>query len=402
MGTAAILNLPEAGHMNATLPVVAEMVRRGERVLYFATERYRDAIEECGAELIAYGPDDDYAPPAHRGGLYSVMAWLTEIAERILPGLVERLRADEPNYLVVDSMCIWGRYAAEILGKRAATIASVFVPNEAHVTPNEMIERAYGGAPKETLLAGIAALDAYIRVTRRIDAEWGTVSPNLVGFFANRRLLNVLFTSREFHIGGEHFDASYEFVGPSIDARDGIAALPFELDPDRPLAYVSLGTIFNRAPELYAACFEAFAPHWQVVVSTGGSLDARSLGTAPEHFIVRDSVPQLEVLRRASLFLTHGGMNSANEALWYGVPMIVYPQHGDQHLVAARVEELGAGVRMSPADVAPARIRELVATITGDVRYADAAQALGDTLRNAGGAQRAASALIAFGNGGAS
>src|SRR5882672_9878288 len=68
MATAVVLNLPEHGHMNATYALVEELVRRGDRVTYFATEPFRHRIESTGAEYAAYA--EPFTPPAHTGGLY--------------------------------------------------------------------------------------------------------------------------------------------------------------------------------------------------------------------------------------------------------------------------------------------------------------------------------------------
>src|ERR1019366_8543763 len=65
---------------------------------------------------------------------------------------------------------------------------------------------------------------------------------------------------------------------------------------------------------------------YRVMMATG-KVDRAALGAAPENFELREFVPQLQVLSQASLFVTHGGMNSVSEALWHEVPLLVFPQH---------------------------------------------------------------------------
>ncbi len=239
MSKTIVLNLPEHGHINATLPVVAELVRRGEQVLYYGTEPYREAIAEAGAHYLPYpGDHAAFNPPAHRGGLYSVMAYLMSLAETVLPEVIARIEDEHPDYLLIDSMCVWGHLASRVTRVPAATIASVFVPNPDLVTPEQMLAQVYGGVPREVVLAGIDALNQYIETSRRIDRRYGTVSPNLVEFFAGRQPLNVSFTSRLFHLGGEHYGDDYLFTGPSIVGTRKPAANTAA----HPLVFVSLGT----------------------------------------------------------------------------------------------------------------------------------------------------------------
>ena len=386
MSTAVVLNLPEHGHMNATYPVVAELARRGERVVYYATEPYRGRVEAAGAEYRSYGDAEAFRPPAHTGGLYSVMAWEIGLAESLLPRLLEELRQLAPDYLLIDSMCVWGHLARQVLGIPGATLASVFVPDDRVVTVEDLVQQAYSRAPKEVLLAGIDALNTYLQIAQRIDRRFGTESPNLVQFFAGRQPLNIVFTSRYFHLAGDQFDESYRFVGPTLDP-------PARKAGDRPLVYVSMGTIFNDQPAFCRACFEALGGGpYDVILSTGGSREA--LGAAPPNFTVREFVDQREVLGRASVFISHGGMNSASESLWNGVPMLLFPQHGDQHLVAARVEELGAGVVLRPPDLEPARLRAAVDLVLSESRFREAAGKIAESFRAAGGYRRAAHEIL--------
>jgi MGT family glycosyltransferase len=125
-------------------------------------------------------------------------------------------------------------------------------------------------------------------------------------------------------------------------------------------------------------------------------VDPSTLGPAPPNFEVLAFAPQLEVLREASLFLTHGGMNSVSEALWNEVPLLVFPQHGDQHLVAARVAELGAGLTLRPPDIEPHKLRELAGRVLTEPSFRDGARRISASFHAAGGVLRAADAILAW------
>lgn len=379
--------------MNATFPVVTELVRRGERVVYFATEPFRERVEATGAEYRSYGDPEMFRPPAHTGGLYSVMAFAMGLAERVLPDLIAQLREIAPDYLLLDSLCAWGNLARQVLKIRAAMLGSVFVVNDRLVTVEELVRQAYGHAPAEVLFSGIDALNTYLVTAQRMDRQFGAESPNMVEFFSNRQSLNIIFTSRYFHLAGDAYDDTYKFVGPSIESAANGKSVASD---SRPLLYISMGTIFNELPQFYRACFKAFADSPYRVLMATGKVDPASLGAAPDNFELCEFVPQAQVLSEASLFLTHGGMNSVSEALWHEVPLLVFPQHGDQHLVAARVAELGAGLVMRPPDVQPNRLRELADRVFCDPAFRAGARRIAESFRSAGGPQRAASEILAW------
>ena len=106
-----------------------------------------------------------------------------------------------------------------------------------------------------------------------------------------------------------------------------------------------MGTVFNEQPALYEKCFEAFKDVDATVVLVVGKKINISQFENIENFKLYNYVPQLEVLQHADVFVTHGGMNSSSEALYYGVPLVVIPVTGDQPFVAKRLTEVGAGNR---------------------------------------------------------
>jgi MGT family glycosyltransferase len=190
--------------------------------------------------------------------------------------------------------------------------------------------------------------------------------------------------------------AGVQFVGLCVESRREAQAFPFDRLDDRPLILVSLGTVYGNRPQFFRSCLEELAnTPWQVVLSTGGnSLDGH-LCAVPENFIVRSFVPQIEILRRCSAFITHAGMNSVQEALYYGVPLVMAPQAADQFWISARVAELGAGLVIESPVKAHA-IRCSVAKVLSDGRYAAAAARIGASLRAAGGYVRAADEIQNF------
>ena len=137
----------------------------------------------------------------------------------------------------------------------------------------------------------------------------------------------------------------------------------------------------------------ALAPLGGTVIVSTGHEEPADLGPLPANVLARRSVPQLEVLDRAALFVTHGGMNSVNEALRAGVPTLVVPQGADQPLVARRVVELGAGLMLRTEDATSETVHALARRLLYEPHFREAADAQRAAQQEAGGARRAADEL---------
>lgn len=140
----------------------------------------------------------------------------------------------------------------------------------------------------------------------------------------NNPILTYVYTSRSFQLGNEAFsDKQFKFIDLSLDGRAAQAKdarLDDELNRggERPVIYASLGTIFNTFMPFYQAVVAAFEDRDVIVeLSVGRNFDQMKLGRVPQNIFIHQSVDQLAVLEQADLFITHGGMNSVNEALYY-------------------------------------------------------------------------------------
>jgi MGT family glycosyltransferase len=125
--------------------------------------------------------------------------------------------------------------------------------------------------------------------------------------------------------------------------------------------------------------------------------DIHDLGHIPDNFVIQPVVPQLELLQKVDLFITHGGMNSINEGLNYGVPLVVVPQQIEQAINGRLVARQRAGIVL--ADTPPYGhldaivLRQAVDNVLADPSYRLNAERLGRSFREAGGYQRAATLL---------
>jgi UDP:flavonoid glycosyltransferase YjiC (YdhE family) len=186
----------------------------------------------------------------------------------------------------------------------------------------------------------------------------------------------------EFHVDG--WPANLHYTGPFVDARQRQpVAFPWHLLDGRPLIYASLGTLQNGSAGIFRTIAEACAGLYaQLVISLGGGLDAARLPDLPGSPILVPYAPQLELLQRAAVCITHAGLNTVLESLAEGVPLVCLPLGNDQPGVAARVHARGAGLVIPRRRLTVARLRASVHAALTDTRYRTAARTIQSAIRN--------------------
>jgi MGT family glycosyltransferase len=403
MAKAFLFSIPAHGHMNPTLPLVRELVNRDETIVCYTGEEFQGKVETSGAEFRTYESLDEavrfqFEDDSLRSPNMLLMARIMiQFTENVLPPLLDVLKRERPDYILHDFTCIWGLLAAEILAVPAVAIIPQF-PVNYQTRPDP-----YPGMWRDLLryfVAGMPHLVPFTRVARRISKVYGTRPITLMKFMSNHEGLNIVFTSRYFQPNAEDFDESFVFVGPSIAARDQTIDFPLDFPAHctGPLVYISLGTtIFTSNVAFYRTCFQAFGTtNKRVILSAGRWTDPESLADAPPNFIVRPDVPQLEILKLADVFITHGGMGSVSEGLLYGVPLIVIPQTSDQPFVAQRVRRLGAGYALFRQPARPAELNRLVDAIVADESVHAECNRIAESFQGAGGSVRAADVILEY------
>jgi MGT family glycosyltransferase len=394
MTYAAVFCFPGHGHVNPTLPFVAELVRRGEKVDYYCVEDFRSAIESTGARFKPLGVATmKLATMDPMAGIFRLGEVVAEVTHDLLPELLETLARDRPDYVIYDTMTPWGLLAAQALKIPAVATCPTLAMLPEWAPPTAAL----------LLAQGISALARNVRSLRRraeLTAEtarcFGVDRLRLANVLTNPAACTIVFTSERFQVRRERLDPRFHFVGATLSEPDDPTFPLATLDGKRVL-YGSLGTAFNGNAAFFRALLAAFdGADDLVVIGAGNRTDLSALGPIPANCIVRPHVPQLAVLERAALFVTHGGMSSISGALWHEVPMLVCPRGGDQFVNARRVEKLRVGRRLRHGDLTPKRIRRLADDLVRDETVRRNLGELGRSLRDAGGASRAAEIVLRF------
>lgn len=374
--------IPAHGHTNPTLGVVKELTDRGHEVLYYSYEPFREKIEAAGAKCIAC---DDFDAELHltkeeanRLGSDLVLSTRVLVETTLsLDDLVCReMEALQPDCIVADSMAVWGKAVAKKLGLPLVVSTTTFAFNQHSA---KIMRQSF-----RELAAMILAMPKIQRNVKRLRAK-GYPVKNILEIIGNDDATEtIVYTSPEFQPCSETFSDKYAFVGPSLRPAEG------EIRKTREkLIYISMGTVNNDMLQLYQRCIEALKDTgYQIILSVGSQVDLGKFGPLPEAVEVSPSVDQIAVLQKADVFVTHCGMNSVSEALYFGVPLAMLPKTKEQEGVAQRVRQLGAGILLQ--DTAPQAIRQAVDKLLKDSSYGKNAEAIAESFRACGGAKAAA------------
>ncbi|MBU7320520.1 macrolide family glycosyltransferase [Paenibacillus oleatilyticus] len=399
MARVLYVTIPAEGHVNPTLGLVKQLVDNGEEVVYMCSEEYRARLAQTGAQFRAYQLDEQvfrelgFNPTELKHPLQFTDFMLRGIIEPHIPEILRQIEHDSFDYLIFDSLFGWG---GAILGEKLGIPTICSVTNLAFAEPLSKIVEVFDADDFD-----VEALYERLTMTAQsIAKEYNVAVPAIEDITRQYGQLKVVFTSRDFQPDADKLDDSYIFTGPSITPRLDVPSFPPEQLRSQydQVVYISMGSILTKDMEFYKLCFEAFRDvQAQFVLSCGKDTNMDSLSDRiPSNFIVEPYVPQLEVLQQADAFITHAGMNSTSEGLYYDVPLVMIPLSSDQPIVAKRVEELGAGIILDRSQLTPAALKSALLQVLNESAYKEHAQQIGDSLRNAGGYKEAASRIMSL------
>ncbi|TVX93545.1 macrolide family glycosyltransferase [Paenibacillus agilis] len=393
------VNIAAEGHVNPTLGLVKQLVENGEEVVYMCTEEFRNKITSTGAKFLPYKLNEQAL--AELGFSLTDVKHPLQFTEFMLRGFIEhsvpdilRLTKDESfDFLMFDSMFGWGGHIlSEKLGIPSICSLTHFV------VPTLAVQEMPPIDPGDYDVAALC--ERIMNAAQQVAAELHVDVPSFEDIAGMIGQHKIVFTSRYFQPYADLIDDSYVYTGPSIASREDAPHFPLEQlhSNYEQVVYISMGTILNKDIEFYKLCFEAFKDiPAQFVLSCGKDTDLSEISDSiPPQFIIEPYVPQLEVLQHADAFITHAGMNSTSEGLYYNVPLVMLPLSADQPYVAARVQELGAGIMLDKGSLTPEILKSALLQVLNDASYKENAKKIGDSFREAGGHHAAAKHVMSL------
>ena len=277
-----------------------------------------------------------------------------------------------PDLIVSDSVAFWGKLVAMKHGLPYVCSTTTFAFNR--------YSAAYMKESPWDIAKMLLAMPRINRQLKRLREKGYPVKSLLEIVQNDNDTDTIVYTSKYFQPRSETFSDRYHFIGPSIRP----ISAPVEKTAEKTV-YISMGTI-NQNREFYRNCIHALGQtDWQVILSMGTNTE--HFENLPENIQLYESVDQMAVLSIADAFVTHCGMNSASEGLYFRVPLVLFPQTPEQGAVAKRTEELGAGVMLR--SISEEDILQALRTVLFEPQYRESASRISDSFRACGGVTEA-------------
>lgn len=400
-----------AGHLNPVSGLATELRSRGHRVTFCLLGDPPASVTSQGFEVLPIG-GDLITPAQYRAamaelGLLTGRAALQHTFELAVRGTAAMLQAGPEvirsagiTHLIVDQGSFAGGTVADQLQIPFATVCNALLLHAEPAVPPFFTTWPYRNAwwarlRNRLTWAGLNRLYQPILQqiqTRRRELQL-SIPKTIADTWSSR--LQLCQQPASFDFPRSELPTALHYVGPlhqaTVHAANPAAAnFPWDRLSHKPLVYASLGTLQNQLQHVFRTILAGLADLDVQVVLALGKKDAVWNEPTPANALVVGYAPQLELIERASLVITHAGLNTALETLTRGKPMVCIPVTNDQPGVAARVAHVGAGELLPLKKVTAARIKHLAQLVLQQPNYRAAAERMRDDIIAAGGARTAA------------
>jgi zeaxanthin glucosyltransferase len=389
-----------SGHLNPMTALGRALQARNHEVVFLYS------ASACGLPSVP-GPEDDHVKELARdvSGLQGddilnrALRVLLAQTETILKSLPAMVKANQVDALILDTT---QRYVE--LGAMNLEMPYIHVSAALHADYSGYTPPIYHSWPHEaTPQARARNREAIAQLTERIGQASGPIRAYAAraGLKVNWDDLSSTVSKRAwisqapaaFDFESSHWLPQFHHTGPFHDGngRDKLD-FPWERLTGEPMVYASMGTILNGRAEVFRTIVAALAKHrdLQLVLSIGNQIDPEQIGPVPGNAIIVRQAPQLELLEKASVCITHAGLNTVLESLAQGVPQLAIPVGFDQPGVAARIAYRRTGVVTSLDKLTVSHLSTLVTEVLTNPIYRDNAGKLQKAIAEANGLSVAA------------
>ncbi|HEY9761512.1 MAG TPA: glycosyltransferase [Trichocoleus sp.] len=401
---------PYSGHINPQASLARELQARGHRVTFLQLPDLEEKIRSAGVGFCPIGTTlykpgslaEMFEQLAKLNGIESLqysVEFCRHMAEIVCQDAPDAIAREGIEVIICDQLEPVGETIAESLNLPFICVScGQAIHRRADVPPFFMpwpYENTLGARVRNQVAYYILdrscrpILQEINRYRRRCN-----LPPYRRIYQSNTRLAHISQQPPAFDFPLSDLPTHFHYVGPLRTPNPQTVSFPFDRLNGKPLIYASLGSIQNTKKDVFyciaAACEDLDA---QLVMTLGGGIPIDALPNLPGSPLLVDYAPQTEILSRASLTITHGGMNTVLDSLSYGVPMVALPITFEQPGTGARIRWTGVGEVIPIDQVNTANLKAAVEQVFTEQSYRQNAKRIQQSIAEAGGASRAAEVI---------
>ncbi|MBW4560847.1 MAG: glycosyltransferase [Mojavia pulchra JT2-VF2] len=398
---------PYPGHLNPQAALGRELQSRGHRVTFLQIPDLESKVQSEGINFYPIG-EAIYQPGSmaeafaqlgklsHLEALRYSLDFCQQMVEIICQDAPQAIAAIGIDILLVDQLEPVGETVAEYLNLPFICISCAQVIHRRTDVPPFFTPWSY----QNTQWAKIRNQTAYYLLDRSCQPILGAInnyrkqwklSKYRHIYASNARLAHISQQPAAFEFPIPNLPSHLHYVGPLRNASPQLVDFPYEKLTGQPMVYASLGSVQNTKHDVFrciaAACEDLDV---QLVIAHGGGMNAETVRSLPGSPLVVEYAPQPEILAKASLTITHGGMNTTLDSLSYGVPVIAIPITFEQPGTGARIRSTGVGEVLSLPKLSISTLRSAIERVITENFYTKNAQKIQQSIQQAGGVKQAA------------
>jgi UDP:flavonoid glycosyltransferase YjiC (YdhE family) len=418
-----ILIPPYYGHLNPVCCLVNYLVTKyNHKIIFYGNEKFRSMIEKTGSDYREYPyfptrvlSNDDFT-------LFDVLNTILDITYKNMDHLIEMCELEKPDLIICDNVSYHAKYLMNYLQKTARDGRLNYnLPKLLQVYQSFAFMQGIWPSQKEMrMMTGKFSLNIFKQslqiflknrnIIKKYNLDLPMFFRRVSKKFDDEEIERMCFVLEELHPRTDLLKSKIKFIGCCIEDRmrnseqienEKLKQFLNLFEPINPnfnivksnqdknnnnhlrLIYVSFGTVINYVFNVFEVIINALKTididktirfkDLRIIISTGDETYLKYENKIlPDNILILPKVPQIEVLKRASLFITHAGMNSMNESVHYGVPVICLPISTDQPFVAIRAcDELNLGLRLDYRTVTSDQMRSAIIKLLNDDTYSN-------------------------------
>lgn len=356
--------------------MVHALVRRGYRVTYVTSAIFASDITTLGAEVL---PCPSYVELSQDGRIHQLDIF--GLSDTIIYDVVPFYMKHRPDLVLYDRALFAGRILARRLNIPAITTFPGLAFNRADISLLSPSLRA--------------RRELEIQLSKSVEAFFGRYGIHAENSYFHEEKLNIYLYPKIYQLSGDLFGDNYFYAGRCAAERPYYGSWKSTKSGDRPIVVITKSTAYGPGPEYFKMCITALSgSEWHVLLVPGENFDSTTLGPLPPHFEIVQDVPQVQMLPHAHLLICAGGVVTATEAMYHGVPLLMVSQgNADLEAYSENAARLGIGIHLWRKETTAESIRAATRRILNDTTITNRVREVQKIVQREPGGEEAANRI---------